>query len=267
MPAAYNTQINDVLLTALARAWCQATGSPQLFTNLEGHGREPLFDDVDVSRTMGWFTSIFPVRIELPAAKDNWEPGAALRAVKEQLRRIPRRGIGYGILRYLGADSDLSQRAEPSIVFNYLGRFDQIGSDSKIFRLVSPSLQGWHSPRQRRRHILEINGLIVDGRLELWWTYSENLQAGTAIAALAEQYMAALRQLIVHCTSAKRIGNTPSDFPLVRLDQPALDALAAQYRNRRHLPPLADSAPVSLGASKCPGSTSSTCGIARCTGI
>ena len=147
VPAAYNTQINDVLLTALARAWNQWSGSPVLFTNLEGHGRENLFDDVDLSRTVGWFTSIFPLRLELPASGNRWEPGAALKAIKEQLRQVPQHGIGYGILRYLCPDLDLAAQPEPSIVFNYLGQYDHVLAGSKLFRFASESTGPWHSPQ------------------------------------------------------------------------------------------------------------------------
>jgi amino acid adenylation domain-containing protein len=129
VPAVYNTQINDVLLTALARAWAKWTGSGTLYTNLEGHGRENLFDDVDISRTVGWFTSIFPVRLELNESGETWQPGEALKSVKEQLRRIPQRGVGYGILRYLSGDKTLRSWPEPAMVFNYLGQFDRAVKD------------------------------------------------------------------------------------------------------------------------------------------
>ena len=99
VPAVYNTHINDVLLTALARAWARSSGSRILATNLEGHGRENLFEDIDLSRTVGWFTSIFPVRLELPGTGIDWQPGEALKSVKEQLRLIPQRGVGYGVLK------------------------------------------------------------------------------------------------------------------------------------------------------------------------
>jgi amino acid adenylation domain-containing protein/non-ribosomal peptide synthase protein (TIGR01720 family) len=236
VPAAYNTQINDVLLTAFGRAWQQWTGGAQLFTNLEGHGREPLFDDVDVSRTMGWFTSVFPVRLELPASGATWE-GPALKAVKEQLRQVPRRGIGYGVLRYLRADAALAQESEPPVVFNYLGRFDQVVAGSTLFRLTSPSTAGWHSARQRRRHALEVNGMVVDGRLELWWTFNERLESGSTIPSLADDFVVALRQLIVHCTAAKH-GYTPSDFPLARVDQTTLDRLSATSEGIEDIYPL-----------------------------
>ena len=93
VPAAYNTQINDVLLTALLRAWTGGAAAGCSLPNLEGHGRENLFDDVDLSRTVGWFTSIFPVCLEMPGSGSEWQPGEALKSVKEQLRRIPSAGL------------------------------------------------------------------------------------------------------------------------------------------------------------------------------
>src|SRR5262249_3879678 len=96
VPRAYRTQISDALLVALAQSLAAWTGSGTVRFDLQGHGREPLFGEVDLTRTVGWFTSIFPVRIEV----ESWEAGEALKSVKEQLRRIPNRGITYGLLRY-----------------------------------------------------------------------------------------------------------------------------------------------------------------------
>jgi len=230
VPAAYNTQINDVLLTALARAWNQWNGSRSLFTNLEGHGREHLFDDVDLSRTVGWFTSIFPVRVDLPGAAGEWRPGDALKAVKEQLRQVPRHGIGYGILRYLAANVDLAGCPEPSMVFNYLGQFDQVITGSSLFRFADESVGSWHSPRQRRRHELELNSLVRQGRFELWCTYSEQVHEGAAIRKLAANFVDVLKELIAHCAAPDSRGRTPSDYPLARLDQAAVDRLVGTSR-------------------------------------
>ena len=195
-PAAYNTQINDMLLTALARAWERGSGSRVLLTNLEGHGREDLFDEVDLSRTVGWFTSIFPARLELPASAEEWRPGEALKSIKEQLRQIPRRGIGYGILRYLCADTDLASQPEPEVLFNYLGQFDQVLAGSRLFRFAAESTGPWHSPKQRRRHALEINGLVVNGQLELRWAFSEHCHCVETIERVAADFLGALRELI-----------------------------------------------------------------------
>jgi amino acid adenylation domain-containing protein/non-ribosomal peptide synthase protein (TIGR01720 family) len=231
VPAAYNTQINDVLLTALARAWSQWSGSRVLFTNLEGHGRENLFDDVDLSRTIGWFTAIFPVRLELPEAGDNWQPGEALKSIKEQLRQIPQRGIGYGILRYLSGAIELAACIEPSMVFNYLGQFDQVVAGSKLFRFARESSGPWHSPTQRRRYAIEVNSLVTGGRLEVAWTYSRNTDTEPAMRQLPEAFASALRDVITHCQIPSVFSRTVSDFPLARLGQSALDRLLAGKRD------------------------------------
>lgn len=238
VPPIYNTQINDVLLTALAQAWRRETGSSVLFTNVEGHGREPLVRDLDLSRTVGWFTSIFPVRIELPPSKEEWDPGEALKSVKEQLRKIPRHGIGYGLLRYLVKDSGLAGLPEPFMVFNYLGQFEQVLSGSKLFRFAEESSGSWHSPRQRRRHALEINGMVKDGRLEMSWIYCPDLQSSATIARLTTEFVAALKTIIRHCQQPNIGGRTASDFPLVRLDASALERLMTNRKDIEDIYPL-----------------------------
>jgi amino acid adenylation domain-containing protein/non-ribosomal peptide synthase protein (TIGR01720 family) len=237
VPAAYNTQINDVLLTALARAWSQSTGSHLLFMNLEGHGRENLFEDLDLSRTVGWLTSIFPVRLELPEPQDGWRPGEALKSVKEQLRRIPQRGIGYGVLRYFNSDAGLSDGLEPPMLFNYLGQFDQVLGDSRLFRFAHESTGPWHGRKQRRRHALEVNALVIQGRLEVRWTYQQDLHSGV-VRQLIDEFLVALEELIAHCQSPDTFGRTPSDFPLVRLDQSTLDRLVAGRHDVEDIYPL-----------------------------
>ena len=259
---AYNTQINDVLLTALARAWERWSGSCVLFTNLEGHGRENLFDDVDLSRTVGWFTSIFPVCLELPQTGDSWQPGEALKSIKEQLRQIPQRGIGYGILRYLSPDAGLYTYPEPPMVFNYLGQFDQILAESKLFRFAKESTGPWHSPKQRRRHALEVNCLVIDSCLELWWTYNQNLHPEMAIEKLANEFLAALKELIAHCQSPHAGGRTPTDFPLARLEQSALDRLV-EWRDIEDIYPLSPIQALFFSAN--PGALNSTFDQWHCT--
>jgi hypothetical protein len=131
VPQVYHTQINDVLLTALAQALRNWTGAERHLIALEGHGREELFAEVDVSRTMGWFTSVFPVILDLAGAND---VGVALKSIKEQLRAIPRRGIGYGILRYLSGIEEFTSAPQPQLVFNYLGQFDQERKEADFLR-------------------------------------------------------------------------------------------------------------------------------------
>ena len=231
VPAVYNTQINDVLLTALARAWTKWTGGKVLYTNLEGHGREHLFEDVDISRTVGWFTSVFPVRLELNDSGNDWRPGEALKSVKEQLRRIPQRGVGYGILRYLNAGNELSKRPEPAMVFNYFGQFDQAIGGLKLFQFATESSGPWHSPKQKRRHVLEINSVVIGGRLEFECAYNAAVQEEKAVQRFAEEFSGALKELVAHCQQPNAGGRTPSDFPLAKVDQTSLDRLLAEQRD------------------------------------
>jgi amino acid adenylation domain-containing protein/non-ribosomal peptide synthase protein (TIGR01720 family) len=247
-PAAYRTQINDLLLTALARAWHRWSSSRVLFTNLEGHGREALdpTESEELSRTVGWFTSIFPVRLELPesatsASADGWHPGETIKSIKEQLRQIPRRGVGYGMLRYAGTDADraeLADAAEPPMVFNYLGQFDQVLAGSTLLRFARESAGACHGPGQTRRHLLEVNSLVISGRLELQWTYCPSVTTDNRMRQLAEEFLASLRAIVAHCQSPDAWGRTPADFPLARVDQATLDRLIARRRDVVDLYPL-----------------------------
>jgi amino acid adenylation domain-containing protein/non-ribosomal peptide synthase protein (TIGR01720 family) len=238
VPAAYHTQINDALLTALAQAWLRSTGNRILITNLEGHGRENLLEDVDLSLTVGWFTSIFPVRIELPAQEKTWRPGEALKSVQQQLQKIPRRGIGFGLLRYLEEHPELQNLPEPPIVFNYLGQLDQVLANSKIFRFAGEPSGRWHSPRQRRRQVLEINSLIVDGRLQVRWTYCPEWNSESSVQSLADEFTRALGELIEHCQTQRPGRRTARDFPLLPLSESTLDKLLAERGELEDLYPL-----------------------------
>jgi amino acid adenylation domain-containing protein/non-ribosomal peptide synthase protein (TIGR01720 family) len=226
VPAAYHTQIADVLLTALVQAFSHWASAGPLLIDLEGHGREPIFDDIDLSRTVGWLTTIFPVLLELGEDAD---PGEALKQVKEQLRAVPNRGIGYGLLRYLGSDparrADLQALPQAEISFNYLGQVDQALADSALFRPASEACGPAHSPLGRRRHVLEINGFIAGGQLQFDWAYSEKLHQRATVERLAHAFGIALRSLIEHCLAPETGGYTPSDFPKMRFSQEELDDL------------------------------------------
>lgn len=225
VPQIYNTQINDVLLTALVQAFTRWTGEPTLLVDLEGHGRENIDDEVNLSRTIGWFTSVFPVLLNLG---DTFDPGNGLKKVKEQLRSIPNRGIGYGVLRYLSDEPEITEQLrtlpQAEVVFNYLGQFDQNISQSSLFDLAPESSGLANSPKGKRSHLLEINGMVSQGKLQLKWSYSQNIHNRATVEALAHDYMEALRLLIAHCQSPDAGGFTPSDFPLAQLEQNELDA-------------------------------------------
>ncbi len=229
VPKAYNTQINDVLLTALAQAVTQWTKTSTLLVNLEGHGREAILEDIDLTRTVGWFTSIFPVLLRLENTSDQ---GEMLMAVKEQLRRIPNRGIGYGLLRYLHKDKEIVNRLrrlpQAELSFNYLGQFDQILSPTSPFILTNEPCGPTRSLQGNRRHLLEIEGIVIDEQLRFTWNYSQNIHRQTTIEQLAQCFMDALKALIRHCQSPAAGGFTPSDFPEADLSQDELDDLMSE---------------------------------------
>ncbi|BAY23348.1 amino acid adenylation domain protein [Calothrix sp. NIES-2100] len=228
VPTVYQTQINDILLTALVQTFKQWTGNSSLLINLEGHGREDILENVDLSRTVGWFTTIFPVILDITAA---FNPGEALKTVKEQLRSIPHKGINYGVLRYLSEKSiaeKLKALPQPEVTFNYLGQFDQVISETSMFRPATESTGTTQSLRGKRHCLLEVNGLIVGGKLRLDWTYSKALHQPATVEKLAQGFIEALRSLIVHCQSPHAGGFTPSDFPQMQFSQQELDELMAE---------------------------------------
>ncbi|NEP51731.1 MAG: AMP-binding protein, partial [Moorea sp. SIO3C2] len=229
VPSAYNTQINDVLLTALVVSLGEWMGTETVLIDLEGHGREELFADVDLSRTVGWFTSMFPVQLQLSSK----EVGEVLKSIKEQLRKIPERGIGYGILRYLNQDeqirTQLAALPAAEVSFNYLGQFKSSQSQQVSWQGAWESAGANQSPQINRAHLLEINALIVEGQLQIIWTYNSCIYKDTTINNLAENYRETVNKIIVHCQSIEVGAYTPSDFPVVNLSQEKLDQLTAKF--------------------------------------
>ncbi|WP_313042053.1 non-ribosomal peptide synthetase [Pseudomonas sp.] len=222
-PSAYRTQVNDLLLTALARVLCRWSGQASALIQLEGHGRETLFDDIDLTRSVGWFTSAYPLRLTPQA-----EQGDSIKAIKEQLRGVPHKGLGYGVLRYLADDlCKQSMAALPSaqVTFNYLGQFDQSFGTDALFHPLEESAGLAHDPDAPLPNELSIDSQVYGGELVLRWTFSRERHDQQVIRDLAEAYLAELHSLIAHCLQDDAGGLTPSDFPLARLTQVQLDAL------------------------------------------
>ncbi len=228
VPAAYGTEIHEVLLAALVRAMADWTGQAQVLIDLEGHGREDLIGGVDLSRTVGWFTTHFPV---LFAAGDAG-PAADLKAAKERFRATPHRGIGFGALRYLSPDVALRQALaalpKPGVKFNYLGQLDQALPAGSPFTPAEEEAGPARSPRGERAHLLEIGAGIQGGRLWTRWVYSVNLHDEATIERLAAAFLVGLENLIAHCLAPDSGGYTPADFPEAQLDEQGLEALLAQ---------------------------------------
>lgn len=231
VPRAYRTQINDVLLTALVEAFSEWTGRRSLLLNLEGHGREEVLPEVDISRTVGWFTTDFPLLLDLEGRR---ESGEALTAVKEQLRAVPNNGIGFGLLRHLSPDpaggESLARLPRPEVAFNYMGQFDQVLSGGALFRLARESCGPSLAPEGRRPFPLEIYGMVAEGRLTLDWDYSASVYERRTVEALAESFLEALRSLIEHCLSPEAGALTASDAAAFDWSETDLEQIAAAIR-------------------------------------
>ncbi|KAA1003859.1 AMP-binding protein [Paraburkholderia panacisoli] len=228
---AYGTDANDLLIAALHAGFRSWSSSDALLIDLEGHGRDALADVVDLSRSIGWFTSIYPVLIDASASDD---PGRLIKQVKERLRQIPHKGASFGVLRYLDAplreSRDLDQPSLASlpnspVLFTYLGQLDQmVGSSTFYGEALKPAL-GIRSPRQRRTHLLDVCAYIADGRLTIESSFHGMPGVDESIGCLMGRVNDALTMLIRHCCTEGAGGLTPSDVPQIDVDQDGLDEL------------------------------------------
>ncbi|MEU3564496.1 amino acid adenylation domain-containing protein [Kitasatospora sp. NPDC006786] len=249
--AAYHAQVNDVLLTGLALAlghWRgRETTGPDgaVLVTVEGHGREEIVDGVDLHRTAGWFTSVYPVRLA-PGALD-WSEvtaagpglGRALGRVKEQLRAVPDNGIGFGLLRHLNPDTAavLAGCADPQIEFNYLGRFAPEGVTAEDVLAGTEAMSEGAATGLALGRVLGLDATTVDTPqgplLVAQWSYATGLLSEERVRAFAEAWFAALGALAGHADRPDAGGHTPSDFPLVAVTQSEVDELAAHHAPAR----------------------------------
>jgi amino acid adenylation domain-containing protein/non-ribosomal peptide synthase protein (TIGR01720 family) len=210
---AYNTGINDLLLAALALTINGWSGEKQLVVGMEGHGREELGTDIDISRTVGWFTNLYPV---LLTTDESNQHGNLIKSIKEQLRQIPDKGLGYGVLKYINREPLLQGDSPWNIIFNYLGQFDNMTSEEGLFGYAEESAGQEISSNYPMRDLLSINGMIESGLLSLTWSYSALHYESSTVESLAAAYLVHLKELITHCVTQDIGGQsfTPSDYGL-----------------------------------------------------
>jgi amino acid adenylation domain-containing protein/non-ribosomal peptide synthase protein (TIGR01720 family) len=235
VPDVYRTRVNDVLLCALGRVLARWTGRDRVAVTLEGHGRDELFGDVDLTRTVGWFTTLYPVALDVPRDADT---GTVLKAVKENLRAVPHGGLGYGALRFLHPTDRPDLPALPQICFNYLGRQDGNTSPGGLVLAPHDGLTGGMDRAADRPHLLDVLGRVTGGELRFTWSYSREVHRRETVARLAAELTGELRAIVRHCAEPGAGGRTPSDFPLAPLDQSAVDRLAGTGADVQDVYPL-----------------------------
>ncbi|TMB88156.1 MAG: amino acid adenylation domain-containing protein, partial [Chloroflexi bacterium] len=218
-PRAYRMQAHEVLVAAVATTLAGWMGKSEAILALEGHGRESENDDLNLSRTVGCFTTMFPVCVSVPPGGG---PGGILRAVKDRLRGVPRRGLDYGLWRYGVADRPA---ATPEVMVNYLGQFDQVLDEAGSV-LATESMGRARHPAAPRAFVLEINAGVTGNRLSVTIGYSANLHWPETIDTFGYALGTRLRALIAHCRQVPWTRTTQSDVTLTKVTQPELDAFA-----------------------------------------
>jgi len=223
-PKAYKTQISDLLATALIKGFSRWTGRRNLLLHMEGHGREHISDGIDISRTIGWFTNIYPVYLDLGKAVNL---GDQIKSVKEQINQIPDKGFGFGLLRYLSDDLNTREQLKKldsiSILFNYLGQFDQVIDENSPLLPSADDDKGFErSPNAHRMSLIDISGSISGGKLSMVFSFSRNQFRTENIQRFATGYLDELIGLIKHCKNPSSAGATASDFKLSGLDNKKL---------------------------------------------
>ena len=260
VPGVYRTQVNDVLLSALGRVLADWAGTDRVTVALEGHGREEIDghddidghdgndgdaaaaadDTVDLSRTVGWFTTQYPVTLTLdgPSREPDW--GATLKTVKEQLRAVPRRGLGYEALARLGSPDPAARALRelplPQVCFNYHGQWES--AQGRDFAPAGEVPGRDMAAGEALDHLLDVSAVVADGVLELTWHYSDQVHDESTVRELADGTARALAAIAAHCERPDAGGRTPSDFPLARLDQAGVDRLAGDGRAVEDILPL-----------------------------
>jgi non-ribosomal peptide synthase protein (TIGR01720 family) len=212
--SSYNTQANDLLLTALVMSIGKHTGKYSLWVDLEGHGRE---GSLDVSRTLGWFTTVYPVHLHITNPSNLT---SCIKEIKEQLRKIPEKGFGYGI----AICQNKLLRIESNVVFNYLGQWDSGEKPSSDFSYGYMPKGMSTSKKNKPSHAISINGGIQRGYLKFSFSYTQEFHQ-ESIESIANEFKHFLIALIKHCLNPDNYGYTPSDFTFSALSDDDIECI------------------------------------------
>jgi len=248
LPAVLRARINEILLASLKLAllrWTKQRGAPpakHILVNIEGHGREDIFSDVDLSRTVGWFTSLYPVAFDVSDLEAYSDPANAItlayaiRTVKSQLRKLPDSGLGFGLLRFLNVETkrELSVFRDAEIAFNYLGRFQ---TSEEPFLLGAGS-----DPHSPLTHAVELNAIALEGpngiELRTVWSWAPALVSESSVRDLAESFLKVLEALVGLADRPDISCLTPSDLSLVSISQEEIERLEKKHGVLEEVLPL-----------------------------
>ncbi|NIM15667.1 MAG: amino acid adenylation domain-containing protein [Candidatus Aminicenantes bacterium] len=225
---AFGTEIIDMLLTALGAALRKTFGQHRFLFALEGHGREKIREDLDISRTVGWFTSLFPVILDFSHEND---PARQIKEIKERLRLVPNKGIGYGILKYLTPDElkkDIHFKLKPQIIFNYLGQFDE-DLKNKSFEIAGESTGSPRSLNHSLGYELDVSGMIIDNQLQMSVGYNTGQYKTETIETLGNHFKIELERVISFCSNREGRDLTPGDLTYPGLSIETLEHLKGKY--------------------------------------
>ncbi|MED3966005.1 non-ribosomal peptide synthetase, partial [Niallia taxi] len=220
---AYNTEINDLLITALGLALKEWTSEEKILINLEGHGREVLQGDIDINRTIGWFTSQYPLLLDIKTS----DISNLIKRVKESLRHVPNKGIGYGLLKYMTPIKPWNN-PEPEISFNYLGQFDEPIKEG-IFTTSSFNVGNSMSVEGKRINEIDINGIVSNQKLSFTISYNSKRFRESTISDFAKRYKKNILGIIQHCENKDVVELTPSDYSDKNLTIEELEYLREKY--------------------------------------
>ncbi|UUH72303.1 plipastatin non-ribosomal peptide synthetase PpsC [Bacillus subtilis] len=223
---AYGTDTQDILLTAASLAICEWTGGSKLRIAMEGHGREHILPELDISRTVGWFTSMYPALISFENHRD--ELGTAVKTVKDTLGRIPNKGVGYGMLKYLThpENKSITFSKTPEISFNYLGQFNDIERQD-TFRPSSLGSGKDITHTWKREQIIEMSAMAADKKLHFNLSYPPARFHKNTMEQLTNRIEHFLLDIMKHCADQQKTEKTLSDFSSQSLTAEDLDSISS----------------------------------------
>ncbi|NIM15005.1 MAG: amino acid adenylation domain-containing protein [Candidatus Aminicenantes bacterium] len=239
----FGTEINDILLTALGLAVKKTWGINRVLIALESHGRQEIVKNVDVSRTIGWFSSVYPVLLNLSYDTDL---SRQVKEIKENLRQVPNKGIGYGILRYLTSQehkAGLEFKLNPQIGFNYMGQFDA-DVEQHTFKTSRESVGNVLGPHIKRDYEIDISGMIANGCLFMSIIYNKTQYREVTLRGFLEHYKAELRCIISYCCQDRGRELTPTDLTFNELSIAEIEVVEAIF-NKENKGNIKDIYPLS----------------------